>query len=256
MEVRLRDPERIEALNREGLRIIQNPKFPCFSLDALLLSDFASKILRDSLSPRLIGDWGSGTGIIALLIAAYFPECQVRALELMAQMAEMAQRSVVLNDLALRVEVIKGDIRSSPSYFKRDFDAIISNPPYLPLGEGRLSPDYLRAAARSEVECTLEDVIKSAAYHLREGGSLFLCNRPSRFQEAKDLCTANGLNLKAWRLVYPAEGGPSRHFLLQAVKGQAEIDVEEIKPLYIFHKQGVYTKEAWEILSQPLWGRK
>ena len=58
----IKDGERIDDLQRDGLKIIQNKEKFCFGIDAVLLSDFA-KVKKDE---RVL-DIGTGTGIIPIL---------------------------------------------------------------------------------------------------------------------------------------------------------------------------------------------
>jgi tRNA1Val (adenine37-N6)-methyltransferase len=237
----LLEGEKAEILNRDGLRLIQRKGLPKYTLDTLLLADFALKTLEKNM-PLKIGDWGSGSGLIALLLAGALPLCRVKALELMDEMAALAQRNVLLNDMGNRIAIIKGDIRRSENYFDDDFDAIVCNPPYMPKGKGNISPDLLRAAAKSEIYCTLEDIIISASRHLRKGGILFLCLRPQRESDWRALCAETGLFPALKRLVYSRAPRPPRHILLAAIKGCAE--EKEARPLIIFEDEGVYSAEA------------
>ncbi|MCL2496915.1 MAG: methyltransferase, partial [Clostridiales bacterium] len=95
--------ERLDDLRRGGLKIIQNPAAPCFTLDAVLLADFVRPKSGDT-----VAELGAGTGVIAILLAAKEPFCRIRALELMPQMADMARRSVALNGMAGHIEIIEG----------------------------------------------------------------------------------------------------------------------------------------------------
>ena len=58
----LKENERIDDLEYEGLKIIQNSKWFCFGIDSVLLSDFAKNIKKDAK----VLDIGTGTGIISI----------------------------------------------------------------------------------------------------------------------------------------------------------------------------------------------
>lgn len=64
-EVLLQEGERLDELQRNGYKIIQDPKRFCFGMDAVLLSGFA-KVKRD----EQVLDLGTGTGIIPILLEA------------------------------------------------------------------------------------------------------------------------------------------------------------------------------------------
>ena len=126
----LPEEEIFVALNRKGLGIKQNPKAPCFSGDALLLADFGLKHLKtQNLPAPIIGDFGTGTGIIALLCAFALPKATVYALELMRQMAALARRNVALNNYEERIKVVEGDICQARALWGPVFDSIFINPP-------------------------------------------------------------------------------------------------------------------------------
>lgn len=251
----LLEGERIEDLNRAGLRIIQNSKAPCFSLDALLLADFALKALdKPGHTSLKLGDFGSGTGILALLTAWALPQSQIAALELMPAMAEMSRRSVILNGLEGRIRILEGDIRRAAEYWPRaSFDGILSNPPYMEESRGRISPHPLFAAAKSEQFCRLEQLIAAAAPLLKPGGSIFLSQRPRRLAEALHWLAAYGLCPVRLCLVHPFAHKEAGHFLLQGIRRKNQ-ELKILPPLVIYAAPGQYTREAAEILAEPLKG--
>lgn len=105
-EVQLKSDERIDDLKRNGYRIIQNKNGFCFGMDAVLLSGFAK-----AKKGEIVVDLGSGTGIIPILMEAKTEGEKFLGIEIQAAMAEMACRSVKLNGLEKKVEIIRGDLR-------------------------------------------------------------------------------------------------------------------------------------------------
>ena len=121
--------ERLDDLLINNLKIIQNQKEFCFSLDAILLSHFATVSKGD----RVV-DLGTGTGVIALIIATREAK-QVVGVELNQTMAEMATRSVNLNYLADKVKILSADMRNISKELKAgEWDLVVANPPYRPVG--------------------------------------------------------------------------------------------------------------------------
>lgn len=146
MEVCLREAERIDDL-QFGLKIIQNHKKFCFGTDAVLLSHFASIKRND-----LVADLGTGTGIIPILLSAREEQSRLVGLELQADMVEMANRSIGLNNLHSRLEIIEGDIKKAPEMLgPNSFNLVVSNPPYKKGGSGLVNPDDSLAIARHEI---------------------------------------------------------------------------------------------------------
>ena len=89
MTINLMENERLDDLQRNGLKIIQKTDGFCFGMDAVLLSGFAS------VKPgERVLDLGTGTGIIPLLLSAKTEGEHFTALEIQEEIAKMAGRSV------------------------------------------------------------------------------------------------------------------------------------------------------------------
>ncbi len=238
MKVELKKSERIDELQRNGYRIIQDPDRVCFGMDGVLLSGFATAKKGDEVL-----DLGTGTGIIPILMEAKTDAAHFTALEIQAESAQMAERSVCLNDLQDKIRIVEGDIREADRLFKRSsFDVITCNPPYMIAGHGAVNPQEPKAIARHEVACTLEDVVGQTARLLKPGGSFFMVHRPFRLAEIISLLVDYKLEPKRMQLVYPYLDQEPNMVLIQAVRGgKAHMRVE--KPLILFEDSGVYTKQ-------------
>ena len=177
----LKSGERIDDLQRNGLKIIQDPGRFCFGMDAVLLSGFASAGIRQGM--RVL-DLGTGTGIIPLLLSAKTQAESLCGLEIQADSADMARRSVAMNHLEDRISVIQGDIKEADKLFAAaSFDVVTSNPPYMIGQHGLTNPEAPKAIARHEVLCTFEDIAAQTARLLAPGGSFYLVHRPFRLAE-------------------------------------------------------------------------
>ena len=238
----MKKTERIDELQRNGYRIIQDPDRFCFGMDAVLLSGFAMAKEGD----RVL-DLGTGTGIIPILMEAKTKASEFYALEIQKESADMARRSVALNGLEEKIRIITGDIREADRYFQAaSFDVITCNPPYMIGRHGLVNPEGPKAIARHEILCTFEDVVKQTAHLLKPGGSFYLVHRPFRLAEIISLLLSHRLEPKRMRLVYPYVDKEPNMVLVQAVRGgKSRITVE--KPLIVYEKPGIYTKEIIEI---------
>lgn len=238
MEISLKEKERLDDLQRNGYRIIQNPEKFCFGMDAVLLTGFAHAGSGD----RLL-DLGTGTGIIPLLMEAKYHCAHLTGLEIQPESADMAVRSVALNRLSDRIDIIVGDIKEADRIFpSASFDCITCNPPYMIGNHGIANPDAPKAIARHEVLCTFEDVATQTAKLLKPGGHFFLVHRPFRLAEIITTLEKYKLEPKRMRLVYPFADREPNMVLLEAVRGgRPRMTVE--KPLIIFQEPGVYTPE-------------
>lgn len=238
----LKPGERLDDLQRNGYRIIQDPDKFCFGMDAVLLSGFAS-----APDGGRVLDLGTGTGIIPILMAAKTGAKELVGLEIQSESAEMANRSVILNDLEEKVKIVEGDIKEAGDLFgAASFDVVTSNPPYMIGGHGLQNPDGPKAIARHEVLCDLEDVVKAAARCLKPGGKFYMVHRPFRLAEIMVVMNRYKLEPKRMRLVYPfVDKEPSMVLIEGARGGKSRITVEP--PLIIYESQHKYTKEIYDI---------
>lgn len=238
----LKEGERIDELHRNGYRIIQNEKLFCFGMDAVLLSGFAQ--VKEG---ECAIDLGTGTGIIPILLAAKTKGKHFTGLEISEISADMAHRSAVLNDLTQRLDIVRGDIKEAGEMFApASFDVVTSNPPYMIGEHGLVNSDLEKAAARHELLCNFEDVVRAAAKLLRSGGRFYLVHRPFRLAELMNTMSKYRLEPKRMRLVYPYIDREPNMVLIEAVRGgKSRMTVE--KPLIVYEKPGVYTKEIIEI---------
>lgn len=242
MTISLKDNERVDDLQRNGYRIIQNPEKFCFGMDAVLLTGFAHAGEND----RLL-DLGTGTGIIPLLMEAKYHCAHLTGLEIQPESADMAARSVALNHLTDKIDIVTGDIKEADTYFpSASFDCVTCNPPYMIGQHGITNPDAPKAIARHEILCTFEDVARQTAKLLKPGGHFFLVHRPFRLAELMGTLMQYKLEPKRMQLVYPYVDKEPNMVLLEAVRGgKPRMTVE--KPLIVFEKPGVYMPEIRDL---------
>lgn len=240
--INLQPGERIDDLERNGYRIIQNPEKFCFGMDAVLLSGFA-KIRNNA---RVL-DMGTGTGIIPILLKSREKGTHFTGLEIQKECADMASRSVAYNGLESAIDIVCGDIKEAAEIFgAASFDVVTSNPPYMIGEHGLRNPYMAKAIARHEVLCTLEDVVSQASRVLKDRGHFFMVHRPFRLAEIFQVMMKYKLEPKRMQLVYPYIDREPNMVLVEACKGgNSRITVE--RPLIVYEKPGEYTKSILEI---------
>lgn len=239
--IHLKTNERIDDLQRNGYRIIQNPGKFCFGMDAVLLTGFACAGQEDVLL-----DLGTGTGIIPILMEAKYRPAHLTGLEIQEESADMARRSVALNGLFDTIDIVTGDIREADELFRpASFDCITCNPPYMIGQHGLTNPEAPKAIARHELLCTLEDVVRVTAKLLKPGGRFFMVHRPFRLAEIMTTLSQYKLEPKRMRLVYPYVDREPNMVLLEAVRG-GKPRMKAEPPLIVFESRGVYTPEIRE----------
>ncbi len=242
MEVILKEGERIDDLERNNLKIIQNPNRFCFGMDAVLLTGFVHV-----KKGATVLDMGTGTGIIPILLSAKTEASVLTGLEIQSDSYDSATRSVLLNGLQDRVNIIQGDIKEAAQIFKKaSFDAVTCNPPYMIGEHGLKNPDDAFAIARHEVLCTFDDVAANAAMVLKPGGSFFLVHRPFRLAEIFATLQKYKLEPKRMQLVYPFVDKEPNMVLIEAVRG-GRSRMEVLKPLIIYSEPRKYTDEIYDI---------
>ena len=157
MTVKLYPRERLDDL-QNGYKIIQNPDFFCYGIDAVLLSWFA-RVKEGELAL----DMGTGCGVIPLLLKAKTQGKHFTGLEIQEPVAEMAGRSMKYNQVEEDITIVTGDIKEASAIFGRaSFHVVTCNPPYMTEHHGLTNPEEPKAIARHELKCSLEDVISQA----------------------------------------------------------------------------------------------
>jgi Predicted O-methyltransferase len=241
----LRADERIDDLQRFGLKIIQHPKQFRFSTDAVLISEYATVKPRD----RVI-DLGTGSGIIPLLVYGRRKPHEIVGLEIVSEMADMASRSVKLNGLCEKIKIVNGNILDACELFgKESFDSVISNPPYIKAGSGELNAKIELSLARHEVLCKLVDIIDVSAKLLKSKGRLSLIHRPARLSEIIHHMMNAKLQPTRLRMVQPFEGVEPNMVMIEAEKGSLR-ELKVSPPLIIYKSPGEYTEETKKIYNE------
>ena len=239
MPVYLDVGERLDDLMLQGYKIIQHPKRFCFSMDPVLLSAFVSV----GAGERVI-DLGAGNGILPLLLAGKTEAGEITGIEIQAELAWMAKRSVKLNALEDRVRIVAGDLRDKDIVEQGTWDVVVTNPPYRRRGSGKVNPYSGKAIAHHEITCTLHDVVGAAARLLRDRGRFAMVYRPARLNELLREMDSAGIAPKRGRMVYPHADSPANLVLVEGQKGGGP-DMAWEPPLIVYKdRQGRYTEEA------------
>ncbi len=237
----IKQNERIDDLNLNNLRLIQNPNQFCFGVDAVLLADFAAKGIKKDAE---VMDMCSGNGVIAILLTHKSSARHIVGLEIQEAAAEMAARSVKLNNLEDKIEIVCGDLKEAADKFgKSVFNNIVCNPPYKEYGGGLINENKASAIARHEIMCSAEDVIASAEHLLTPGGKLAMIHRPERLVDLIILMKKHKIEPKRLRFVHPSYQKTASMILIEgSYCGRPKLLLEP--PLYIYEPGSTdYTDE-------------
>lgn len=246
MKILLKENERIDDLETNNLKIIQNNEGFCFGIDSVLLSDFAKNIKNDAL----VMDLGTGTGIIPTLLCAKTKLKKVIGIEIQEEVCEMANRSIELNNLKNKFEIINDNILNlNKIYEKNTFDVVITNPPYKKKNTGILNESNKKIISRHEVTATLEDFIKVAKEMLKDKGEFYMVHRPDRLVDIFSIMRKYKLEPKLLRFVFSEKEQPPKLILIKGVKN-AKPFLKIEKNLYIYDENKNYSKEIKEIYNK------
>lgn len=237
------DKEFISDLQTDGLVIIQKENGFRFGTDAVLLSDFA----KDIKSDRIV-DLCTGTGIVPILLYAKTRASYILGIELQEEIADMAKRSVELNNICHRVQIKCQDLRSL-ELTPHSFDMVTVNPPYMKCGNAITNEHDTKTISRHEVMCTLEDVISCSSKLLKNKGHLVMVHRPSRLADVIYTMRKNNIEPKRLRMVHSqADKAPSLFLIDGALGGGEELKV--LPPLIMQNPDGSESLELKKIYNR------
>lgn len=203
--------ERIDDLQVNNLKLIQDDEHFCFGCDAVELANFVEGGKYDFAI-----DLGSGNGIIAVLLAGK-KGIKTTAVEINESLAQLCQRNVVLNNLENLIDVINIPMQNLPSILPAGSRTIVvCNPPYFKVGSGGMRSGS-KAGARHEVFVTIKEVVEIASYLLPTGGRFYTVFPTQRMAELLHLCISHRLEPKELVILNP-KGKIPHLFLLKSVK--------------------------------------
>ncbi|AZP04148.1 tRNA1(Val) (adenine(37)-N6)-methyltransferase [Jeotgalibaca ciconiae] len=242
----LKAGERLDILKKENIQIIQSPSVFSFSLDAVLLANFAS--VPSSRKTKIV-DFCSGNGAVAFLLTGKTTN-PIIGVEIQDRLIDMAKRTVQLNELEDRVSFIQADINEITSEIQPDsVDIITCNPPYFKNIPSSTKNTYSEfTIARHEIKLNLNQLMKKTGQLLKMNGKAYFVHRPDRLLEILDTMRANRLAPKKIQFIYPKAGKEANMILIEAIKDGKEDGLHILPPFYVHDETGEYTKEVKAIL--------
>ena len=248
--MKLKENERLDNLQYNNLKIIQYTNGFCFGIDSILISDFAKEIRKNSIGV----DLGTGTGVISILLTAKTNLYKIYGVEIQADVAEMAKRSIELNHMQNKVEIININLNEieegegNKKLQRESFDFIVTNPPYKKLETGKVNKSQYKYISRHEITANLEDFIRTSKYLLKDRGSLYMVHRPERLADIIILMRKYKIEPKRVRFVHSKINKEPTLILIKGVKN-ANPFLKIEKPLIIYNENGKYTDEIYEIYN-------
>lgn len=236
--------ETLDELRLAGLKIIQKKDGYRFSIDPVLLCAFARVEEGEQ-----VADLGTGAGVVPLILARRTAARRLVGVEIQPALADRARRSVRLNALEDRVEIVEGDLRNLGEVLEPgDFDVVLANPPFRKSGSGRQAPREERAAARHELAGGVTDFLRAAVLLLRHGGRFYVIFLAERLAELLAEMRQRGLEPKRLRCVHSRFEAKARMVLVEGRKGgRCGLTVEP--PLFVYEGEK-YSPEVSRIYGE------
>ena len=227
-------------LNYESLKIVQNNEMFAFSLDSVLLPNFVT--LNKNITSIL--DIGCGNAPIPLILSTK-TNANITGVEYQHQVYELAKKTIRLNQLEDRINIVNQDINEWYQTVESDtFDVITCNPPYFKVNEkNHFNDSDYKTIARHEVKLNLEQLLKISRKLLKNGGVIAIVHRPERLVEIITEMKKNNIEPKKIRFVYPKMNREANTLLIEGVKnGKPGINI--LPPLYAHLDNGEYSDEV------------
>lgn len=246
-DIPIKENERIDDLQYKDSKIIQETDGFCFGIDSILISDFAKNIKKNSK----VADLGTGTGIIGLLLCKKTNLAEMTGIEIQEDVANMAERSIKLNNLEEKFRIINSNINeifSKKLLEKNVFDVVVMNPPYKEVGTGEINENEKKLISRHEIKANLSDFIKTASGLLKDKGELYIVHKPERMPDIIQKLRENKIEPKELRVVYSNKNSEASLILIKAVKGGKKF-LKIDRPLYIYNESGKYSDEIKQIYN-------
>lgn len=234
--------ERLDDLEYKGLMLIQDPDGYCFTSDSVLLANLAEVKRLDT-----VVDIGTGSGIVAILIAAKFAPRKVIGLEIQPRLASMAQRSVVHNRLEDVVEILNIPAQGAEKIIGNNYDVVVSNPPYDKPVAG--AGESEKEICKTEIKLSVEETVISASRLLKYGGKFFMVVRASRLTDALSAMRANKIEPKKLYLIQPKSDKDVDTVVIAGKKG-GKSSLIVPRPIVIYNEDGTMTDEAKKIYNK------
>ena len=234
-----------DLLEINGLKIYQNDDWFKFSLESVLLPNFVTINLRC----KKILDLCTGNGPIPLILSTK-TKASIVGVEIQKDVYELAKKSVLINNLDHQITLINDNLNNLKKYYQGDdFDVITVNPPYFPdILLSKKNKDNHKTIARHEVTTNLEEIVKTSAFLLKNGGYLAMVHQTSRFFEVAKVLDKYHLSINKVQFVYPKENKESNLFMIEAVKN-GKCGVTFLNPLYVHNSDGTYRDEILRIFK-------
>lgn len=229
----------ITELLLSGFQLFQDEGEFKFSIDAILLAHFG-----EAKPNKRYLELGTGTGVIPHVLY-HRGARHVVGVDCNSHVVELAQKSVIHNDIADAVTMVELDYMSDAGkVYYGQFDGIYMNPPYFETNSGLLSTVENVALALHEQEYSMKDRLLQAQRYLKFGGTLWMIYTSPRLESLISAIEETQFRVKRMRFVHGNQEKVSKLVLLELKYGGKQGMIVE-PPLYIYEVDGSYSDEVY-----------
>lgn len=234
-----------ELLGRELIKIYQDTDGFNFSIDSMLLADFASITTR----VNNICDLCSGNAPIPLYLTLR-TKANIIGVEVQRHSYDLALLSINENNLGNQIEMKLANLKDIHKEIgMHKFDLVTCNPPFFKIGDNHVNPNDLKAIARHEILANLEDIVKEAAVLLNSKGRFAMVHRPDRLVEILELFKKYKIEPKRLQFVYPKFNKECNHILIEGIKDGSKDGLRILPPLYVYNEDNKWTDQILKIYN-------
>ena len=228
----------VTELLLSGFQLFQDEGEFKFSIDAILLAHFG-----EAKSNKQYLELGTGTGVIPHVLY-HRGARHIVGVDCNPRVIELAQKSVVHNDIAESVSMVELDyMTNAGKVYYGQFDGVYMNPPYFEPNSGLLSQEESVALALHEQQYSMKDRLLQAQRYLKYGGTLWMIYTTPRLESLLHAIEQTQFRVKQMRLVHGNQDKVSKLVLLELKYG-GKLGMIVEPPLYIYEVDGSYSEEV------------
>lgn len=233
-------------LGYENLKIYQDTEMFNFSLDSVLLPNFVTITKKT----KRILDIGTGNAVIPMILTTK-TDALIDAVEIQKDVYELGKKSIELNNLQDKINIINEDIKEYSKNIETDtYDVITCNPPFFKVTEtSNLNMNDYKTIARHEVKLNLDDIMSIGRKLLKNNGNIAIVHRTDRLIDIITTMRKYNIEPKKIRFIYPKKNTESNIVLVEGTKnGNSGLKI--LSPLISHTEEDEYTDEIKQYFTK------
>lgn len=228
-----------DILGYKNRKIFQDSEFFSFSLDSIMLANFATVRMRD----KNLLDLGCGNAVIPLILSLRTDK-KIIGVEIQKKLYHLAKKSISYNNLEGQITLFHSDMKDfcNVEHYEK-YDLITCNPPYFRVNDKNyFNLTDEKTIARHEVKITLNEIFCVVRKLLKNNGNFAIVHRPERLTEILLEFRKNHIEPKRICFVYENIHKGSILVLIEGQKnGKVGLKIEP--PFILYNEDGTMTLE-------------